>query len=229
MNNTKPWRRWFVGSAGFAGVLAAAVVAGNVWVVETTKNRVFDHIGEVPEREVGLLLGTGKTTRSGNPNPHFVHRVQAAAELYHAGKIKHLLVSGDNHVAGYDEPTDMKDALVAAGVPASAVTLDYAGFRTLDSVVRAREVFGVKRLTVISERFHNYRALFIAQRCGMDAVAFCAEEVGLRYSVKVTLREYLARLKAVADLYVLRTRPRFLGEPVPVGWRRSPRAGHIFG
>ncbi len=213
-------RRWglCLGLAfGGVGVGAVAVVGSNLWVVGTTQGRVYSSVSAVPEREVGLLLGTGKTTRSGNPNPHFVHRVQAAAELYHAGKIKRLLVSGDNHVAGYDEPTDMKGALVAAGVPASAITLDYAGFRTLDSVARARKVFGLSRLTVISERFHNYRALFIARRYGIDAVAYCAEEVGLRYSVKVTVREYLARLKAVADLYVLRTRPRFLGEPVPIG------------
>jgi SanA protein len=217
MNERRQWRRWLVGSAGFVGALATALVTCNVWVVGTTKGRVFTDVTALPAGEVGLLLGTGKTTRRGNPNPHFGHRVQAAVELYHAGKIKHLLVSGDNHVKGYDEPTDMKDALVAAGVPERAMTLDYAGFRTLDSVVRAKKVFGVNQYTVISERFHNYRALLIARRYGIDAVAYCAEEVPLRYSLKTKARECAARLKAIFDLYVLRTQPHFLGEPVTVG------------
>jgi SanA protein len=175
------------------------------------------NITDVPARRVGLLLGTGKTTRGGWSNPHFVNRVQAAAELYRAGKIERILVSGDNHVKGYDEPTDMKDALVATGVPEQAIALDYAGFRTFDSIVRAKKVFGVSDCTVISDRFHNYRSLFIARRYGIDAVAYCAEDVPLRYSVKTKVRECAARLKAVLDLYVLHTKPHFLGAPVTIG------------
>ena len=211
------WRqRWSVYGGGLGCVLAIGIAACNIWVVQATRGRVFASVSTVPARDVGLLLGTGKTTKGGWSNPHFENRVHAAAELYRAGKIKHLLVSGDNHVAGYDEPTDMRDALMAEGVPASAITLDYAGFRTLDSVVRAKKVFGLTRLTVISERFHNYRAVFIARRYGIEAVAYCAEEVSLRWSAKVKARECAARLKAVVDLYVLDTQPHFLGEPVPI-------------
>jgi SanA protein len=210
-------RRWIICGARLACMSVLVVVASNIWVVDATKRRVFANIADVPANDVGLLLGTGKTTKGGWTNPHFENRVRAAAELYQTGKINHLLVSGDNHAAGYDEPTNMKNALVAAGVPASAITLDYAGFRTLDSVIRAKKVFGLDRLTVISERFHNYRALFIARRYGIEAVAYCAEEVPLRYSLKTKARECAARLKAIFDLYVLHTQPHFLGEPVTIG------------
>jgi SanA protein len=108
----------------------------------------------------------------------------------------------------------MRDALVAAQVPAESIALDYAGFRTLDSVVRAKEVFGQTRLTVVSEPFHNYRALFICRRYGIDAVAFNARPVSLRTSRWPAVREWLARVKVVLDLYVLRTQPKFLGAPV---------------
>ncbi len=139
---------------------------------------------------VALVLGTRRTTPDGRwSNPHFAHRIEAAAALYRAGKVKRLLVSGDNHVRGYDEPSDMRDALVAAGVPAQAIALDYAGFRTLDSVVRAKEVFGQTSLVVVSEQFHNYRAVFICRHFGIDAVAYSAEPVSLHVSAWPAFRE----------------------------------------
>jgi SanA protein len=220
-------RRMRIGLAvGGATVLGAvAIVACNLWVIRTTSGRVFDAIADVRPRDVGLLLGTSRTTRSGRlANPHFVNRVQAAAQLYHRGKVKHLLVSGDNHVVGYDEPTDMKNALVAAGVPERAITLDYAGFRTLDSVVRARRVFGVRDAVIVTERFHVERALFLADRCGLNAVAFAAPNPARRWMFKVALREQLARVKAVLDVYVLRTRPKFVVE-LDVRMNRSCAVG----
>ena len=129
--------------------------------------------------------------------------------MYRAAKVKRLLVSGDNHVKGYDEPTDMKEALIAAGVPGETITLDYAGFRTLDSVVRARRVFGVRDVVIISERFHVQRALFLADRCGLSAVAFAAPDPARQWMLKVAPREQLACVKAVLDAYLLRTRPKF--------------------
>jgi SanA protein len=181
------------------------------------RGRIFRSVESVPERDVGLVLGTAKTTRRGNPNLHFNHRIKAAAALYHAGKVRHLLVSGDNHVAGYDEPTDMRDALVAAGVPDAVITRDYAGFRTLDSVVRANLVFGLSRVTVISEEFHCPRALWIARRHGLDAVAFAAPDVNRAgWSARVKAREYFARAWCALDLYVLRRGPKFPGPREPI-------------
>lgn len=178
--------------------------------------RLFRAVETVPANNVALVLGTGKTTARGNLNLHFKQRMDAAVALYRAGKIRHLLVSGDNHVKGYDEPSDMRDALLAAGVPDAAITRDYAGFRTLDSVVRAKDVFGLTRCTIITEEFHCPRALWIAQRRGLDAVAFAAPDLSARWSARVKAREYLARAWCALDLYVLNRQPKFPGPPEPI-------------
>lgn len=130
--------------------------------------------------------------------------------------MRHLIVSGDNHVAGYDEPSEMRNALLGAGVPASVITLDYAGFRTLDSVVRAKSVFGQSRFVVVSQGFHCERAVFIARRSGIDAVGFVAQSPAGTGGVMVRGREVLARTAAVLDVYVLGTRPRFDGPAEPI-------------
>ena len=201
-----------------APLLLSLAVAGSAWLVKRAgAGRVFGQAADLPTNEVGLVLGTSKFSGpERRPNPHFEGRVEAAARLYHEGHVRHLLLSGDNGTRGYDEPSDMRDALLARGVPAEAMTLDYAGFRTLDSVVRARKVFGQQRLTIVTDRFHCYRALFLARHSGIDAVAFPSEEVALRWSVRSRMREWLADVKACLDLYVLHTRPRFLGEPIEV-------------
>ena len=179
--------------------------------------RIFDDLTQVPVNDVGLVLGTSKGTRgSHEANPHFTHRMEAAAALFHAGRVRHLILSGDNGSRGYDEPADMKKALLALGVPAGVLTLDDAGFRTLDSVVRAKKVFGQQRLTIITDRFHSFRAVFLARHYGIDAVAFPSREVEMRSSAKSRVRELLADVKACLDLYVLHTRPKFLGDPIVV-------------
>lgn len=178
--------------------------------------RIFRSADSTPANDVALVLGTGKKTRQGRPNLHFTQRIIAAAVLYRSGKVRHLLVSGDNHTKGYDEATDMRDALVDAGVPASAITCDYAGFRTLDSVVRANFVFGLSRFTIVTEEFHCPRALWIAQKHGLDAVAFAAPDLNARWSARVKAREVLARAWCAVDLYVLNRRPRFSGPPEPI-------------
>jgi len=186
--------------------------------------RIYTSVATVPEREVGLVLGTGKETRRGTVNLHFTQRIEAAAALYHAGKVRHLLVSGDNHVATYDEPDDMRAALIAAGVPASAITCDYAGFRTLDSVVRANQIFGLSRCTIISEEYHCPRALWIAQQRGLDAIAFAAPDVSLKsWSLRANVREQLARSWCAVDLYVFHRGPKFLGpkEQIRLGSRAA--------
>ena len=171
---------------------------------------------QIPQHQVGLVLGTGKTTPRGNPNLHFNQRIAAAAALYRAGKVRHLLVSGDNHIASYDEPTDMRDALVAAGVPTNAITCDYAGFRTLDSVVRAKTVFGLQEFTIVTEEFHCPRALWIARQHGLEAMAFAAPDLSARWSARVKARESLARVWCALDLYLLHRRPKFSGPPEPI-------------
>ena len=170
---------------------------------------VYTRIEDVPHREYGLLLGTARVVRGGFLNEYFLRRIRAAVLLYKAGKVKKIIVSGDNRRKEYNEPQDMKEALMAEGVPGAAILMDFAGFRTLDSVVRARNVFGVSTFTVISQKFHCERAVYLARARDLDAVGFAAEEVPARFRFKNAFREPLARVKAFLDLHLLRTRPRF--------------------
>jgi|SRR5690606_24685668 len=187
-------------------------VISNLWVVRSTRANVFRDVNKVPHHRIALVLGTSHKTSKGHPNPFFEKRIETAAELYKKGKIDHLILSGDNRTIYYNEPMAMLKALLKKGVPASAITLDYAGLRTLDSIVRCKEIFGQDKFIIITQPFHSYRALFISDYHDISAIAMVAEEPDFEYSVKVRLREYLARTKAVLDLYVLKTGPRFLGE-----------------
>ena len=139
----------------------------------------------------------------------------ATVKLYKAGKIDFVLVSGDNGRTEYDEPTDFKDELIKNAIPENKIFLDYAGFRTLDSVVRAKKVFGQKSITIISQEFHNERAIFLAKRHGIKAVGFNAKDVTTRYGLKVEIREYFSRTKVFIDL-LLGVQPKFLGEAIEI-------------
>ena len=202
--------------AAAAALLAVAGVSAiDRWVVRSTEDRIFTDTDLIPANRVGLVLGTSHRTRAGRPNPFFENRIRAAVTLYRAGKVEHLLLSGDNGHAYYNEPLEMKKALVERGIPAESLTLDYAGFRTLDSVVRTHRVFGQDRFTIISQKSHGQRALFIARHAGLDAVAFAARPPSYE-TRRQDFREVLARVKAVLDLYLFGTEPKFLGEPVVI-------------
>ena len=129
----------------------------------SAKGKTYSSVKDIPYNRVGLVLGTSPFTSTEHSNYFFTTRINAAEELYKTGKVKKLIVSGNNHVKEYDEPGCMRDALIRKGVPSSAIVLDYAGFRTLDSVVRAKEVFGQEKITIISQRFHNERAIYLAE------------------------------------------------------------------
>ena len=149
----------------------------NSIIVSNAEGKLFDRAENCPQAPVALVLGTSKTNKRGNANLYFKYRIEAAAALYKAGKVKYILVSGDNHIKGYDEPTDMKNALIAAGVPESKIYLDYAGFRTLDSMERALKVFGQKKVIVVSQRFHNERAIYLGEHFGMTVYGLNAKDV----------------------------------------------------
>ncbi len=188
----------------------------NKWIINSTTERIYSSLDQIPENNVALLLGTRQYLANGRENLYFRYRIDATARLYHEGKIKHIIVSGDNHVKSYNEPEDMQKALMAKGIPEEKITLDYAGFRTLDSVVRSKKVFMQEKFTIVSQEFHNQRAIFIAERYGIDAIAFNAEDVNKAFGKKVMAREYLAKVKAVLDLYILRKEPKFLGEKINI-------------
>ena len=193
------------------------VMFANWLIISRSAPHLYNQANALPPNKVGLVLGTVKALPDGRANLYFLYRIRAAVELYNSGKIDHILVSGDNHRKGYDEPSDMRDALIVKGIPEQRIHLDYAGFRTLDSVVRSKEVFGQENITIISQPFHNQRAVFIAQEYGINAVAYNATDVSGRGGFKTTVREWFAKVKAVLDIYLLRTTPKFLGEPVKIG------------
>lgn len=173
------------------------------------------NIADVPEAKTGLLLGTGRTLSNGAPNAYFYNRIQAAADLFKSGKIQYIIVSGDNSTKDYNEPEDMQLALMQKGVHHEKIILDHAGFRTLDSVVRAKDIFGQTKLVIISQKFHNERAVFLARKNGMDAFGYNAADVNKYAGLKTNLREYFAKAKAYWDL-LFGVEPKFGGEKIVI-------------
>ena len=170
-------------------------------------------IEALPDYSTGLLLGTSKKLKDGRGNLYFQYRIKAAVELYNSGKIKNLIVSGDNAVANYNEPLTMKNSLIENGIPEDKIYLDYAGFRTLDSVVRAKEIFGQNEIIIISQKFHNQRAVFIANQNDIKAFGYNAKDINARAGRKTMIREHFARLKTFIDI-IINKQPKFLGEKV---------------
>ncbi|MBC7409107.1 MAG: YdcF family protein [Arcicella sp.] len=177
------------------------ILLANIWIVFSTENKNFYRLKDMPSNDVGLVLGTSKAVHGGKENMFFKYRMEAAARLYKEGKVKFLILSGNHDSVFYNEPNDMKKALMSLGVPENVMTLDFAGFRTYDSIIRCKEVFNQHKFTIISQPTHNARALFLANQLGIDAVAFAAQDVPSGY--KTYLREYLARPKAILDVYLL--------------------------
>lgn len=171
------------------------------------------NVADVPETKVALLLGTGKNLNNGMPNAYFYNRIKAASDLYKSGKIQYIIVSGDNSTKDYNEPEDMQMELIKQGIPQEKIILDHAGFRTLDSVVRAKDIFGQTKLVIISQKFHNERAVFLAKENGMEAFGYNAEDVNKYAGLKTNLREYLAKAKAYWDL-LFGVEPKFGGEKI---------------
>ncbi len=210
---TKLSMRWFKRAViGFFVLFFTLLIGCNVWVVKSTEDNVYFDLAKLPNHRIALVLGTSHRTMSGMANPFFENRIEMAAKLYELGKIDHFILSGDNRTRYYNEPIEMRKALIKKGVPPTAITLDFAGLRTLDSVVRSKEVFGQDKITIITQPFHSYRALFISHYYKIDAIAMVAGEPDYDYSIKVRIREYFARTKAILDLYIFKTPPRFLGQ-----------------
>jgi len=212
----KHWRR-------YAAALLLSLPLYAYWcarrdIALAASGRLYADVAAVPPRKVGLVLGTSHWLANGGENQFFTTRMDAAAELYRAQKVRFLLVSGDNRAANYDEPAQMRSALLARGVPAQAIYCDYAGITTLDSVVRAGAVFGAGGdLTIISQGFHNQRALYFAAHRGIDAIAFNASDVHSFHATRTLARERAARLRAWWDVNVGEREARHLGPPIPIG------------
>lgn len=196
-----------------APAFVTVVAHANITAIWASRGRLFDDPAAVPKTRVALVFGTTPMV-SGRENLYFRYRIDAAAEIWEAGKVDTIIVSGDNRTHFYNEPRDMRRALIARGVPGDRIASDYAGLRTLDSVVRAKEIFGADSLLFISQRFQNERALYLAKAHGIDAFGYNARDVGAQAGFKTRLREVGARVKMWLDVRFLNTRPRHLGDPV---------------
>ncbi len=184
-------------------------------VIKASENYITNDMGKVEANNVGLLLGTSKKVKSGRDNQYFFNRIDATVDLYKNGKIKNVIISGDHGRKDYNEPEDMKGELIKGGIPDSVIYLDYAGFRTLDAVIRAKEIFGQNSFLVISQKFHNERAVFIARKFGINAFGYNAKEVGKLYGFRTKLREFFARDKVFFDL-IFGVKAKFLGEKIMI-------------
>ena len=195
------------------GMLCFMFLCAVNFAVNKCGERVFEDVEELPSCYTALVLGCAEKTKN-RPNLYFKSRIETAVKLYRSGKVKTLLLSGDNGRKNYNEPELMRRALINAGVPDEKIYCDYAGFRTLDSVRRAEKVFGQKKIIVVSQKFHCERTIFLARRFGIEAWGYAAgENFPGRWRYRNRLREFFARGAAVADLLIGR-QPKFYGEPV---------------
>ncbi|MCG2459896.1 YdcF family protein [Flavobacteriaceae bacterium F89] len=187
----------------------------NYKITSSCVGKTYSDVNLIPMNRVGLVLGTAQKLKDGNPNPYYTFRIKAAVRLFNAGKIEFVLVSGDNATIYYNEPMGFKRDLIKAGIPENKIILDYAGFRTLDSMVRAKEIFGLDSVTIISQKFHNERAIYLAERKGLTAIGFNARDVSGSDGLNVRIREYFARVKVFIDL-LFNTQPKFYGNRIEI-------------
>jgi len=217
------WRFWKY--ALILALIGAAICATLIWwankaAIKAAEGKLFDHVSEMPldkgDKRVALVFGCAE--KIGNrDNLYFKYRIEAAAELWKTDRIRGFIVSGDNGTDDYNEPEDMKQALIKKGVPAEKIVCDYAGFRTLDSVIRMKEVFDVTEVIFVTQKFHNERAAYLAEKADIDFIALNAKEVSGRAAQKTNYREKLARVKMLLDCLVSKS-PKFLGKKEELGF-----------
>ncbi len=197
----------------FLGISALFIFWANFKIDSESEDFVTSDLSTLPNQKTGLLLGTSKTLSNGNPNAYFFNRITAAAALYKSGKVRNIIVSGDNSKKDYNEPEEMKNELIKAGIPQERIFEDFAGFRTLDSVVRAKEIFGQTSYVIISQRFHNERAVYLARKNGIEAFGYNAEDVNKYSGFKTNAREKLARAKVFWD-FIFGVEPKYGGNKI---------------
>ncbi len=198
---------------GILCLFAILICFANYKINSFSEPYLYNRTDSIPVCKTAVLLGTSKFMRNGTKNYFFYNRIKAAETLFKSGKISFLIISGDNSLSYYNEPEDMKKELVKAGVPDSVIFLDYAGFRTFDSMIRAKEIFGQSKFIVVSQQFHNERAIYIARKYGIEAYGYNAEEVSAYSGFKTKVRELFARVKVFIDVYTNK-QPKFLGEKI---------------
>lgn len=183
-------------------ILAIIVALCNISVDRNAEGRTFSDINDVPTMQTALLLGTNPKTRDGKrPSSFYLARINATAELYKHGKFRQLIISGDRR-EGYDEPQTMRHDLIERGVPDSIIMMDGQGYRTLMSLRNSKQYFGVHDMIIISQKWHNERSIFLADKMNIKAVGYNADDVRHPRAIWTHIRELLARVKLFIDLYV---------------------------
>lgn len=211
-------RRFLRGAGVVVLCLIISLFIGNEWVKQSAAPYIYNDAEKLPKNRVGMILGTNKWVRTGVKNEYFTNRIEAAALLYNNNKVEHLILSGDSS-QHYNEPKEMQEALVALGIPREAMTLDYLGFRTYDSVLRGKFKYDLNAFTIISQLSHNYRAVFVARKHNIAVIAYNAEPAEGTEG-KRNYREFLARIGAIVDVYLNPRTQKITKEPlkiVPVG------------
>ena len=200
MAYVRAWIRTVVG-----GLLAwgGLVTVGNFWIIAHTQTAIYSDLHQVRPHKYGLVLGTSPKLRDGKDSAFFDQRIAAAALLYQHGKVKHLVLSGTHDRQYYNEPLAMKKALVKLGIPAAVITLDIEGTNTLAAIKRTKKILAIQEMTIITQRFHGYRALYISRHCDIPAWVFAADDASHFSFTRTSFRELLARVKALIDLHVL--------------------------
>jgi len=196
-------------------VVIGMIIVANIVITRSARNETFNDVKSIPYNKVGMLPGTSKYIHHKQPNQYFDNRIKAAVDLFNAKKISFIVISGDNNSKNYNEPRDIKNVLIEQGVPDSVIYLDYAGFRTYDSVIRMDKIFGQQQYTIISQKFQNERAIYIAKKFHQSIIGYNAADVNRYYGFKTNLREALARVKVFLDL-VTHKKPKFLGEKIEI-------------
>ena len=189
-------------------------------MVEEAKPYIYADVEKIPEKKAALVLGCAKHLFNGNLNYFYKYRIEAAVKLFKAGKVHAIIVSGDNGSKSYDEPSQMHDDLVLAGIPSEYIQLDYAGFRTLDSIVRAEAIFDLEDYIIVSQPFHLERAIYIAHAKHQEVIGFVAKDFAdTIWAERMERRELLARVKAFLDVNIFGVEPKFYGEKVKVNYQ----------
>ncbi len=196
-------------------VSISAVIVSDMLINSYGKTKIFTSVESIPDNKVGLVLWTSKYIADGRRNLFYVYRLDAVKQLYDAKKIEYVLVSGDNGTPEYNEPDTMKRDLIEMWIPDEKIYADYAGFRTLDSIVRAEKIFEQSRYTIITQRFHLERALYLARSQGIEAIWYPAKDVPVRLAPRVWVRERLARVKMMLDI-IFWVKPKFGGEKIEI-------------
>ncbi len=207
--------------AAMIGLLAIFTL--DRWVSFQAQNSIMTKDSQVPHYNVAVVLGTSKYLGR-TLNDYYTHRISAAIRLYKEGKVSNFLLSGDNAHRSYNEPWTMKRDLLKAGVPDSHIFLDYAGFRTLDSIVRAKKIFETDHFLIISQKFHCERAIYIAKHFNINAQCLAVPGPSKSEDLSIQIREFFARAKAFLDLYITHTQPKFLGPKEPIIHSESQEA-----